>query len=84
MSDENEDNDEDGSNYSGDKDDNAAITADGEDDERHRGQSIYKQQSIRQKMAVATMLRRRSGRLGDDATVDSGQLTTDADDGDDG
>ena len=61
VSDENEDNDEDGSNYSGDKDDNAAITADGEDDERHRGQSIYKQQSILQKMAVATMLRRRSG-----------------------
>jgi len=30
------------------------------------------------------MLRRRSGRWGDDVTVDSGQLTTDTDDGDDG
>jgi len=28
------------------------------------------------------MLRRRSGRWGDDATVDSGRLMTDTDDGD--
>ena len=77
MSDENEDNDEDGSNYSGDKDDNAAIAADGEDDERHRGQSIYKQQSILQKMAVATMLRRRSGRWGDVRTADGRWQTAD-------
>ena len=77
MSDENEDNDEDGSNYSGDKDDNAAIAADGEDDERHRGQSIYKHQSILQKMAVATMLRRRSGRWGNYMMVNSRQWTMD-------
>jgi hypothetical protein len=33
---------------------------------------------------VATMLRRRSGRWGDDVMVNSGRLMMDTDDGDDG